>query len=229
MCGRYSFAQLSLEVEKRFKIQVDGNTYIARYNCAPSQKLGLITNLNPKELSYYHWGLIPSWSKQTPSVSNLINARAETLLEKPAFQSAVKRKRCLIPADGFYEWKRNSSLKTPYYIRLKTCEMFAFAGIWEEWKDEKGNKKNTFAIITTKANKIMQNIHNRMPVILSPQLENEWLLNPNTQDAIKTLQPFDSQKLEAFEVSSKVNDVNTDASNLTDPFRGAVQTNLFDL
>lgn len=227
MCGRYSFAQLSLEVEKRFKIHVDGNTYVAKYNAAPGQKLGIISNEKPNELSFHYWGLLPPWAKELSMAYKMINARGESIHEKPAFRSAFKSKRCLIPADGFYEWKKQNKQKIPHFFRLKTREMFAFAGLWEEWKDTDGRTRRTFTIITTEANTLMQNLHHRMPVILPKHLEYEWLDNPNIEDLRKLILPFDSSKMESYKVSAKVNNVKNDAPSLMEPDSAGEQTSLF--
>ncbi|NPD46291.1 MULTISPECIES: SOS response-associated peptidase [unclassified Lentimicrobium] len=228
MCGRYSFAQLSSEVEKRFKIHVDGNTYVARYNNAPGQKLGVITNHSPKHLSLYHWGLLPSWAQDPRMAFKMINARGETIQEKPAFKEAFSSKRCLVPADGFYEWKKHGKQNIPHYICLKSKEMFAFAGLWEEWKDAEGRIKNTFTIVTTASNEIMKPLHARMPVILPPHLEKEWVENQNTKDLQKMIQPFDSLKMEAFEVNTRINKVENEDSDLILPFQNNKQISLFD-
>ncbi|NOR87348.1 MAG: SOS response-associated peptidase [Bacteroidales bacterium] len=228
MCGRYSFAHLSTEVEKRFKIQVDGNTYIATYNAAPTQKLAVITNFDADKLSFFHWGLIPSWAQDERMASQMINARTETLEEKPSFQSAFKTKRCLIPADGFYEWKKNGNQKTPHFIRLKTKEIFSFAGLWEEWKSKEGELRRTFTIITTPANDLMKPIHDRMPAILPRNLEKEWLQNPDPRDLNKMLTPFESRKMEAFEVSSQVNKVINNHPGLIQAFSGGQQAISFN-
>jgi putative SOS response-associated peptidase YedK len=227
MCGRYSFSQLSEEVEKRFKIHVDGNTYIAKYNAAPGQKLGIISNEEPHELSFHHWGLLPPWAKDLKMAYKMINARGETLEEKPAFKTAFKSKRCLIPSDGFYEWKKQDKQKIPHFIRLKTREMFTFAGLWEEWTDAEGRARRTFTIITTEANELMKDLHQRMPVILPPPLEKEWLENPNIQDLKKMLLPFDPQKMEAYEVSDRVNKAGNEGEELIRPFRRGQQGLLF--
>jgi len=227
MCGRYSFAQLSEEVEKRFKIHVDGNTYIAKYNAAPGQKLGVITNQNPKDLSFHYWGLLPPWAKDLSMAYKMINARGESIHEKPAFRSAFKSKRCLIPADGFYEWKQQNKQKIPHFIRLKTREMFAFAGLWEEWEDAEGKARRTFTIVTTEANKLMEGLHHRMPLILPKHLEREWLENSKTEDLKKIILPFDSSKMEAFEVSSKVNKAQHDDASLIEPYSSGEQKTLF--
>ena len=228
MCGRYSFAQLSSEVEKRFKIHVDGNTYVARYNNAPGQKLGVITNQSRNKLSLHHWGLLPSWAQDPRMAFKMINARGESLQEKPAFKEAFSSKRCLVPADGFYEWKKHGQQNIPHYICLKSREMFAFAGLWEEWKDAEGEIKNTFTIITTKSNEIMKPLHARMPVILPPHLEKEWLENSSITDLQKMIQPFDNLKMETFEVSTQINKVENDDPSLILPFKNDKQISLFE-
>lgn len=227
MCGRYSFAQLSEEVEKRFKIHVDGNTYVAKYNSVPGQKLGVITNLQPQKLNHFHWGLLPPWAKDARMAYQMINARGESLEEKPAFKEAYSSKRCLVPADGFYEWKKLNKQKIPYHIRLKSQEMFAFAGLWEEWKDVEGKIKNTFTIITTEANELMKPLHHRMPVILPKHVEREWLENSNIKDLQLMLQPFDRQKMEAYEVSPLVNKAQNEGIELVKAKRSPEQLNLF--
>ena len=228
MCGRYSFAQLSSEVEKRFKIQVDGNTYVARYNNAPGQKLGVITNQSPNNLNLHHWGLLPSWAQDPRMAFKMINARGESLQDKPAFKEAFSSKRCLVPADGFYEWKKHGKQNTPYYIRLKSKEMFAFAGLWEEWKGANNMIKQTFTIITTESNEMMKPLHPRMPVILPHHLEKEWLENSDITDLQKMIQSFDTIKMEAFEVSTQINKVENDDPNLILPYQNNKQISLFD-
>ena len=228
MCGRYSFAQLSSEVEKRFKIHVDGNTYVARYNNAPGQKLGVITNQSPNKLSLHHWGLLPSWAKDPRMAFKMINARGETLQEKPAFKEAFSSKRCLVPADGFYEWKKHGKQNIPHYVCLKSKEMFAFAGLWEEWKDAEGKIKNTFTIVTITSNKLMKPLHPRMPVILTPHLEKEWLENSNIADLQKIIQPYDTLKMEVFEVSTQINKVENNDPSLILPFQNDKQISLFE-
>lgn len=227
MCGRYSFVQLSSEVEKRFKIHVDGNTYVARYNNAPGQKLGIITNQSPNKLKLHHWGLLPSWAQDPRIAFKMINARGESLKEKPAFKDAYSSKRCLVPADGFYEWKKFGQQNIPHYIRLKSQEMFAFAGLWEEWKDAEGKIKKTFTIVTTISNEVMKPLHARMPVILPPHLEKEWLENSNITDLQKMIQPYETTKMETFEVSPKVNKVGNDSPEIIKPYQNNKQISLF--
>ena len=226
MCGRYSFSKLSTEVEKRFKIQIDGNTYVARYNCTPGQNLGIISNAEPHKLQLAKWGLIPSWAKDSKTA--FINARAESLDEKPAFKDAFKTKACLIPADGFYEWKPGDKNKIPYHICLKSREIFSFAGLWSEWENpENGKLIRSFTIITTQANKLIQSIHQRMPVILPHHLEKEWLENTNKKDLQKMLQAYDGAKMEVYEVSRHINNIDSKGAKLIEPYNNPKQLNLF--
>jgi putative SOS response-associated peptidase YedK len=228
MCGRYSFAQLSIDVEKWFKIHVDGNTYIARYNAAPGQLQGVITNSNPQTLSYLTWGLIPFWAKDSTMASKLINARSETILSKPAYNKSFHSKRCLIPADGFYEWKKMGKQIIPHHIRLKSLEMFAIAGIWDEWISESGKAIQTFSLITTSANQIMKPIHQRMPVILTPETEGAWLSNDlKPRELLDFLRPYPDENMEVYEVSNLVNSVVNEGESLKIQAKPTHQLSLF--
>ena len=175
MCGRFSFTSVRDEVENRFGVFIDKDEYKPRYNCAPSQKLAVISNTSPEKLSYFRWGLIPFWAKDISIGNKLINARAETIIEKPSFKHSFRRKRCLVLSDGFYEWKRSGKEKLPYRIVRKDNSMFAMAGLWDTWKDAEERETDTFTIVTTSANKIVSELHNRMPVILNPEHEELWL------------------------------------------------------
>jgi putative SOS response-associated peptidase YedK len=184
-----------------------------RYNVAPTQPVPIIRILrtNPetkqRELVSVRWGLVPSWADD-PGVGNrLINARAETVASKPAFREAFKHRRCLVPADGFYEWKKEGARKQPVYVRRKDGLPFAFAGLWEEWERE-GEVIESCVIITTDANPLMAEFHDRMPVILDPKDYGLWL-DPEVQDPKRLeplLQPFPSDELEVYPVSRLVND-----------------------
>ena len=206
MCGRFSFAVIAEMIEDHFHIRVDTNTYKPRYNCAPSQILSVISNKKPDELSFYRWGLIPFWAKDKSIGNKLINAKAETIDQKASFKNSFKRKRCLVLSDGFYEWKKiNSKEKVPYRIVMNDGSPFAMAGIWDSWKDESGEIIDSFAIITTEQNEVMKNIHNRMPVILKPGNEREWLEEQNPETLKALLKPIDSEFLTAYKVSKLVN------------------------
>ena len=218
MCGRFSFSPLAKIIEDRFDVKVDKTRYKPRYNSAPSQDLAVISNTNPGELSYYRWGLIPFWAKDKSIGNKLINAKAETIAEKPSFKNSLKRKRCLVLSDGFYEWKAiNKKEKIPYRITLDDNSLFAMAGIWDSWKDETGLTINSFAIITTSPNKLMENIHSRMPVILSPNDEKLWLSNDDTTFLQSLLKPFPETQMTAFPVSNLVNSPANDRLEVMNP------------
>lgn len=206
MCGRYTLVKKAEDIEKRFHVQIEEDTLHPSYNAAPTQNLPVISNDNPGLAAYYKWGLIPFWAKDAAIGNKLINARAETLLEKPAFKKSLQSKRCLVIADGFYEWQKNGKTKQPYRITLKDNGLFAFAGLWDEWKNEQGNKIRSFTIITTSPNALMESIHDRMPVILNPSDEKHWLsTNLKAEDALDLLQPYDAGKMQAYQVSKQVN------------------------
>lgn len=218
MCGRYTIIAQAEEIEKRFNVAVP-EIYSARYNAAPTQILPVITNESPKGLSFFHWGLIPGWAKDKSISSKLINARAETISEKASFKSALKNRRCLVIADGFYEWKRTTKKsKIPYRIILNSNRLFAFAGLWEEYEDENQEIVNTFTIITTNANTTVSKIHDRMPVILNQETEQEWLnASVSTDEHINLLQPYDANKMEYHTISPLVNSVANDNPQLIAP------------
>jgi putative SOS response-associated peptidase YedK len=184
------------------------------YNAAPEQGLLTILNAEPHIITVSAWGFVPEWADGRSDVKSQINARAETVATKPFFRDAFKKKRCLVLADGFYEWKRAGSRKVPYRIALKTEEPFAFAGIWSTVHDAHGKEQHRFAIITTVANKLVAQIHNRMPVLLDARDEKAWL-NPSLPlgEAQELLVPFPADLMTAYEVSTKVN---TPAHNTPD-------------
>lgn len=205
MCGRFQLSVKGKHISERFNVEVFDEKYSPSYNCAPSQNLAVITNEEPEKLNYFKWGLIPFWSKDPKIGSKLINARAESISEKASFKTAFAKRRCLIPANGFYEWKRDGKDKTPYRIFLRSEDIFAMAGIWEAWKDAEDKTLNTFSIITTAPNSLMKTIHNRMPVILNKNDEKAWLFE-NDPSFLKTLlQPAESDIMNAYQISSKVN------------------------
>ena len=203
MCGRFQLSVKGKHISERFNVAVFDEMFSPNFNCAPSQKLPVIINTKPKQLSFFQWGLIPFWAKDPGIGFKLINARGETLSEKPAFRQAFEKRRCLIPANGFYEWRKTD--KTPFRIFMKNEKIFALAGIWESWKDAEGRLINSFSIITTSPNKLMESIHDRMPVILQPEHEEDWLKENNTEQLSKLLIPFNSTKMEAYPISKKVN------------------------
>ena len=210
MCGRYTLFANYGDIIERFHIEagIAEEEYERSYNIAPSQSvLSVINDGSINRLGYLKWGLVPSWAKEEKVGYKLINARAESLADKPSFRHAYRNRRCLIVADSFYEWKRSGDSKVPLRIKLKTNRLFAMAGLWEPWLSPEGRKLYTCSIITTEANKFMSPIHDRMPVILPREKESKWL-NPALHDTSvlsQLLKPFDEELMEAYEVSAAVN------------------------
>ena len=209
MCGRYSFVTEDALIKERFGVTVRSAIYKARYNCAPTQDLAVIASDNPAELRCFRGGLIPSWAKD-PSIGNrMINARAETLHEKPSFRSSFRSKRCLVPASGFFEWKREGN-KTPYNIFLRDEPLFCFAGLWDQWVSGDGEVVHSFTIITTEPNALMAQIHNRMPVILGRDNERLWLETRDESILKSLLVPYPAERMDAYAVSKLVNSAGND-------------------
>ncbi len=212
MCGRFTLHHSPEAVVKRFQIQEKLFDFPARYNIAPNQPIAVVTRNahgdDLKVLEGYRWGLVPSWAKDDSMGAKMINARGETLAEKPSFKTALKRRRCLIPADGFYEWKTEGKTKQPVHIRFKDERIFAFAGLWDEWNGPGDAPLRTCTIITGEPNPLLRTLHHRMAVILEPQHEDIWL-DPDLpmDNALALLGVFPDAELEAFEVGKKVGNV----------------------
>lgn len=218
MCGRFSFSPLAKIIEERFDVKVDPGQYAPRYNSAPSQNVAVISNANPNELSFYKWGLIPFWAKDKSIGNKMINAKAETIMEKASFKNPFKRKRCLVLSDGFYEWKKISvKEKIPYRIKMEDDSLFAMAGIWDTWKNEVGELINSFAIITTSPNELMENIHNRMPVIIDKKNEKAWLNETDTGFLQSLLKPYPANEMTAYSISKLVNYPKNDSPEILKP------------
>ena len=216
MCGRYSFAVEDELIKERFGVSVRSAIYKARYNCAPSQDLAVITNEEPGVLSFYRWGLIPFWARD-PSIGNrMINARAETIHEKPSFKNSFRSRRCLVLSDGFFEWDR-SGKKQPYRFTLQDKAPFSMAGIWDRWKNPAGDTVDSFSIITTQANSLLEKIHDRMPVILKREDESKWLGAGDEDGLLELLKPFPSGRMRSYPVSSLVNSPRNDVPGILDP------------
>jgi putative SOS response-associated peptidase YedK len=221
MCGRYSQSQTPEKLIQRFAIKGPPPKDLKpRYNIAPSQSAPVVVRFEETRLELFRWGLIPSWTKD-PSIGNrMINARAETLTTKPSFRRPFKRSRCLVPADGFYEWQTDpgEKTKTPMRVRLRSKDPFAFAGLWDLWKDQDGSEIRSFTIITTDANEALKPIHERMPVILKPEDEELWL-DPATEPEklIKMLAPYPNDEVEAYEITKLVNSPRNDTPDCIQP------------
>jgi len=212
MCGRFSLTTTEKQfILSRFELDEIKIKLEPRYNIAPSQMIPVIRNDYPHELNEAKWGLIPHWAKDETNAYKMINARSETISEKPAYREAFKRHRCLIIADSFYEWNKKGGLKTPYRIMLKNEDVFAFAGIFDIWHDT-----ISCSIATTEPNKLMEKIHIRMPVILQKKDEKRWL-ESEPEEALKLLKPYDVNKMKMYEVSSQINSPANDFKGLIEP------------
>jgi putative SOS response-associated peptidase YedK len=215
MCGRYSLSKSKIELEERFQAEMLPD-FNPRYNIAPTQLLPVITSQSPKGFSFFYWGITPEFGKNRPVAQKLINARAETVTEKVTFKSSFQKRRCLIPADGFYEWKRlGKKTSIPYRFTLRENELFAFAGIWEEFETVNGDIQHTFLILTTSPNEKIAEIHDRMPVIIAKKDEKKWLDSYTTEEELtKILKPYPEDLMMSFTVSPLVNSVGNDSPAL---------------
>lgn len=207
MCGRFSLAKSKEEIQKRFAVQIK-TPVSPQYNIAPMQSCAVITNQLPNELQFFQWGLIPSWSIDRSTAMNMINARAESVYQKIPFKHIVKNQRCLVPSDGFFEWRKEGKNKVPYRFNLNNDDSFSYAGLWDSWKNEEtGDTLNTFTIITTEANKVVKAVHDRMPVILRKDLEKLWIAEDVTESqAASLLRPYDTELMYSYAVHRAVND-----------------------
>lgn len=198
MCGRFSIVRDVEELERRFSIKIERALYKKMNNASPGQFLPVITDDKAEEGSFLKWGLIPVWAKEASIAYKMINARAETLSEKSSFKNLLHSRRCLIPADAFYEWQKTNAGKQPYKISLKNEQLFAFAGLWTVWRDKAGESIRTFTIITTEPNAVVSPVHNRMPVILEREKEQTWLKNKNDKTLLTDLfKPFNADLMVA--------------------------------
>ena len=207
MCGRYTLRTAAEEIAAAFGVE-EMPAVEARYNIAPTQSvLSIRQSPGGREARWLKWGLIPSWAKDTAMGARLINARSETVAEKPAFREAFKQRRCLIPADGFYEWQRRDGKKQPFYFRLRDERPFGFAGLWEKWRSPEGEVIESCAILTTEANELLRPVHDRMPVILHPEDYQLWLEEDARQRALlkELLRPYPAEEMLAYPVSATVN------------------------
>jgi putative SOS response-associated peptidase YedK len=218
MCGRFVLTANLDAIQQSFNLTTMTAGMVARYNIAPTQPVAVITNEKPQELTFHKWGLIPSWSKDTAGAAKLINARSETAAEKPSFRAAFRRRRCIIPSDGFYEWQQQGSDRVPLFIHFEGRELFGMAGLWEVWQSTDGGEVRSCTILTTEANDFMKPIHNRMPVILHREDYPLWL-SPS-EEPIPVLQalmkPYSGENLTAYPVSKAVNRPGNDSPELVE-------------
>lgn len=218
MCGRYVLADTAA-LTARFGVAGDVPSFAPRYNVAPTQTMPVVVKHSPNSLVLMRWGLVPAWAKDSKSEQLLINARAETLAQKPTFRRLLSSQRCIVPASGFYEWQQAGTGKIPNYISLKDESLFGFAGLYDHWTDSQGADVYSYTIITTAPNALMAPIHNRMPAILSQDDEEFWL-NPDETEATRLLPlltPYAAEKMQATPVSRAVNNVRNEGASLLQP------------
>ena len=218
MCGRYTLAKPIKVIKKHFDPVIIKCEHTERYNIAPGQSTPIIISQNDHlELKLMRWGLVPSWVKNIKTAKALTNARSETVHQKPSFKDSFKAHRCLVPADGFIEWKVQGKEKVPYYISLKSKNIFAFAGIWSMC-DKKPSPAYTYSIITTQANSRLASIHTRMPVILAPPNYKLWLASETNQRTLRNLlRPFSTDNMIIHKISNAINSYKNDHEGLLNP------------
>jgi putative SOS response-associated peptidase YedK len=208
MCGRYRLSRRKQIVEEYFESASEAEDWSPRYNIAPTQPVATVRQAGASRvLSLMRWGLVPSWATDIKIGNQLINGRSESLLEKPAFRDSFRQRRCLIPADGFYEWKKDGKQRQPFHFGMKDDAMFAFAGVWDRWKSANGQMLESCSILTTAANELLTGVHGRMPVILPRRHYQSWLTAPATEAErlADLLVPFDASLMIRYPVSSLVN------------------------
>jgi putative SOS response-associated peptidase YedK len=226
MCGRFVLVTPGKSLAEHFRLAEEPSLE-PRYNIAPTQPVAIIkakVGSSHRELKTVRWGLIPFWAKDAKMGARFINARSETASDKPAFRAAFRMRRCLIPADGFYEWKKLEKGSAPYLVVLANRAPFAFAGLWESWKSPGGELIESCTILTTDANELIQPIHDRMPAILSPGHYELWI-DPDTKTAEslkQVLKPFPSEAMIMFPVSGKVNKASYDDADCVEPLTGRI-------
>ncbi|MBI1337399.1 MAG: hypothetical protein GC164_10605 [Phycisphaera sp.] len=242
MCGRFALKAQAAILAEKFGLthvhEVLAALY-ARYNIAPSQQVLAIRNTadggRSREPALLRWGLVPSWADDITIGNRMANARSETAADKPAFRGAMRHRRCLVPADCFYEWQKPDAVgkggrKQPYMVRMRSGEPFALAGIWETWQDADGNELETCAVLTTRPNQLMHSIHDRMPVILHDRDYDRWLdTSPGHARGLEDLyEPFESDAMEALPISTLVNKPSVDDPRIQEPVAGQSQGGLFE-
>lgn len=235
MCGRYRLSRRKQIIEEQFDTADWQDDWSPRYNIAPTQPVPVIRQ-HPQEprrdVSLMRWGLIPSWAKDTSGAAGMINARSETAATKPAFRDPLRLRRCLIPTDGFYEWQRRGSAKQPFCFEVGDGGLFAFAGLWEHWRDPSGQWVKSCSILTTTPNAVTSAIHDRMPVILEQESYDLWLDlgMQNAATISELLRPYDSRLMSSYPVSSRINRVANDDAECSRPVELAeTQDRLFSL
>ena len=218
MCGRFTLTGELAEIAERIAA---GNLKVRlkpRFNVCPSQDVAVTLNIPPHQISLARWGLIPVWAKDPKIGNSLANARAEGIESKPSFRTPFKQQRCLVFADGFYEWTQTKP-KTPHYFRMKSNAVFAFAGLWDTWRDPSGSELTTCCLITTTPNSLLEKIHNRMPVILAPKFYDPWLAEGEqpVDELLKLLKPYPENEMVGYPVATIVNKPQNDVPECIQP------------
>ena len=216
MCGRFAQRSDPKRLAREFKV-AEAPQVEARYNIAPTQEiLGVLEAADGREMKFFKWGLIPSWAKDASMGSRLINARSETVEEKPAFREAFKRRRCIIPADGFYEWQLTGGKKQPFFFQMKDERPFGFAGLWERWQGVAGQVIESCTILTTEANEVLRAVHDRMPVILHSDDYELWLdEDARKRELLKDLlRPYPAEEMTSYPVSTAINSPHNQGATL---------------
>lgn len=227
MCGRSSLTKTEKELEERFNAtfysdDLERYNPLPNYNVAPTHMHPVITNLDKEHLQFFRWGLIPFWAKDLKIGYRMINARKETVLEKGTFKNAMKKKRCIVPFDGFYEWRKIGKEKYPYRIGVKNEEIFTIAGLWERWTPPEGEDIFSFTLITQEPNEFLRRIHDRMPAILSREQEKLWLEEDiPAEDLVDMLEPPPDELMTAYTVARRVGNVRENDPGLIEPFHFA--------
>lgn len=223
MCGRFTLRSDPRQIAEAFDLDPASLPELpARYNIAPTQQVAVVRRSDgtgPRELAAARWGLVPRWVDDPSDWPTLINARSETAAEKPAFREAFRRRRCLVPASNFYEWTGRRGQRIPHCIRVDDRELFAMAGLWETWSDD-GDEVRSATILTTEANDVVDDLHDRMPVILAPDEEPIWLEADDVDELNALLDPYPGNQTRSYEVSRAVNDPTNEGPELVEPVGG---------
>lgn len=216
MCGRYGLTTPE-KMEEHYGLTGLTQTFKPRYNVSPTQKMPVIDL--PQHVEEMYWGLIPFWARDIKKIKPQINARAEGIENKPMFRKPFRLQRCLVPATGFFEWKQSKDGKIPYYFKLKNSKIFSFAGLYDIWKNDKGEEVKSYTIITTMPNETVGKVHNRMPVMLEKEGEEGWI-NPDETEPerlLSYLKPFPDELMESYPVSTAVNIPSNDVASILEP------------
>lgn len=220
MCGRYTLTLDPGELQELLELGPFVHVVQPRYNIAPSQPVPIVKDFQTRAVELYRWGLVPFWSKDPTIGNRMINARAETVSEKPAYRAAYKYRRCLILADGFFEWlnDKTAGVKVPYYFKMLDDKPFTFAGLYEHWEPPEGGELHTCTILTCEPNELVADVHNRMPVILNEQTRWQWI-DPDTSKSalLDSLVPYPAQEMKSYPVSRSVNSPRNDTPEILAP------------